>query len=386
VKIAILGRLRCPICVGCLSLHPIVSADSELAKGSVAIRTKPELSVVEEALLLCSHCRVWYPVYSYVPVLLVFPTPLHRMFARRHESQIRALGDYHAPDGHPEPGEGSIQETFTDEWNCVQESSLSFHYSTEELQQLNRRVWLTWLDGDRHQINAMLDVGCGLGLESIALQAVTGANELFAVDLNFAVLQSGKLFRDRSDIHLVIASLFHLPFERASFDMVYSQGVLHHTYSTSKAFSSITNYVRNNGYVFVWVYGLDDHLVRHGIAGIATRIIFLAENVLRPGISRMPRTLRNAFFTVLSLMLHPVVKWRYHKTNWTLSNTNHDLRDRLSPRYARRHSYNEVLEWFEAHQLQVVCLQNPGMYRQLFGKCLWGVGVSGRKVESAQRC
>ena len=89
-------------------------------------------------------------------------------------------------------------------------------------------------------------------------------------------------------------------------------------------------------------------------------------------------------FGVLTLLLHPLVRMRIrHKGKWKLENTNHGLRDLLSHRYAHRHSYNEVMEWFESLGFQIVDIQSPQAYRQLFGKRLWGVGLTGRKVGSA---
>jgi hypothetical protein len=80
-------------------------------------------------------------------------------------------------------------------------------------------------------------------------------------------------------------------------------------------------------------------------------------------------------------MLHPLIKSRVrHKANWKLGNTEHDLRDWLSPRYARRHSYNEVIEWFENLGFAITDIQSPAAYRQLFQKQLWGVGLTGRNV------
>ncbi len=88
------------------------------------------------------------------------------------------------------------------------------------------------------------------------------------------------------------------------------------------------------------------------------------------------------FFSVATLLLHPVVKSRVrHKEKWKLSNTNHDMRDEFNHRYAHRHSYNEVLEWFEDLGWPIIDVQSPGAYRQLFQKRLWGVGMTGRKVE-----
>src|SRR5690606_36214784 len=86
--------------------------------------------------------------------------------------------------------------------------------------------------------------------------------EIFAIDLNFAVLKGGEAYKSRPHLHLIIAALFHLPLKPTSFDLVYSQGVIHHTFSTEQAFRSIASYVRQGGYLTIWIYGIGDHLAR----------------------------------------------------------------------------------------------------------------------------
>jgi hypothetical protein len=112
-----------------------------------------------------------------------------------------------------------------------------------------------------------------------------------------------------------------------------------------------------------------------------SRVHYWIELAVRPVIATMPSMLRGIVFNVLSITLHLWIKSRTgHSETWTLKNTNHDLRDWLSPRYAWRHGYNEVLEWYESEGFQVFSLQSPGEYRKLFRRRLWGVAVSGQKL------
>jgi SAM-dependent methyltransferase/uncharacterized protein YbaR (Trm112 family) len=372
---AILDRLCCPLCKGPLCPHPF--QHDAASDGASAIR---------DGLLSCAACKVCFPVVNYVPVMLVFETSFHRSFAERFASQISSLAPL-SQGFNPEfaharamPGERSVQETFTEEWDQVHGDELSFTYTTDDLVKLNRDVWLRGLLASQAQVRSVLDVGCGLGRESDVLKSVTGCDEVFGVDLNFALLQSGAARTPGA--HLVIASLFNLPFRPESFDLVYSQGVLHHTCSTRMAVESIARFAKPGGHVFVWVYGLDDHLVPTGFDGALKRAVHATEGLVRPLVARAPRPLREGFFSIATLALHAANRARVrHSGAWSPRNTNHNLRDRFSPRFAHRHSYNELLEWFEDLGLDVVDIQSPAAYRRLFNRQLWGVGLTGRRRE-----
>jgi uncharacterized protein YbaR (Trm112 family)/ubiquinone/menaquinone biosynthesis C-methylase UbiE len=383
----ILNRLCCPLCRGELTLHSFAEesvshSQHDLRRGGgIGYENTWNDRIIKEGILLCQACKIWYPIHAYVPVLLIFETNLHKKFFKKYTEEFNRFSEYKAPNHPPERGEKSIQETFTDEWDLVHGHELTFLYSLADLKSINKNVFLKWLEYSQENIKTVLNVGCGLGRESIALQDVMNDAEIFAIDLNFAIFRSSEIFRSKPHIHLIVASLFHLPFKLSFFDLVYSQGVIHHTYSTFEAFKSISSYVRRDGYLFIWIYGLDDHLVKKGILGAISRLMYISEKMLRPLVSRSPKIIRDILFCVLTSAFHPIVRLRVkHKEKWQFRNTNHDLRDWLSPMYAHRHSYNDVFEWFERFGFRIVDVHSPTAYRKLFDKSLWGIGLTGKKL------
>ncbi len=67
------------------------------------------------------------------------------------------------------------------------------------------------------------------------------------IDLSCAVDAANKHFRKNSFFHIVQASAFAPPFPKGSFDLVYSQGVIHHTFSTRTAFEALAGLPRRGG-------------------------------------------------------------------------------------------------------------------------------------------
>ena len=109
-----------------------------------------------------------------------------------------------------------------------------------------------------------------------------------------------------------------------------------------------------------------------------------AESVIRPAVSRAPAGARDLFFRAATRLAHPRLRRRLaHGGEWTPANTEHWLRDWLSPRYAHRQGFNEVIGWFEDLGFEVIGTHSPSAYHRRFGYPLWGIGLAGRRPPEA---
>lgn len=107
---------------------------------------------------------------------------------------------------------------------------------------------------DRWQGRDVLEVGCGLGTDGINF-ARAGARYT-GIDLTEASIE---LVRKRFELEgleadLRVADAESLPFADASFDLVYSHGVLHHTPDTERAIGELHRVLRPGGVAMVMLY------------------------------------------------------------------------------------------------------------------------------------
>ncbi len=102
----------------------------------------------------------------------------------------------------------------------------------------------------------VLEIGCGTGQMTNFL-AMTFGRTVIGADMCMNSLKLASDFRDRFGIanaHFVQVNLFRPPFAPASFDVVFSNGVLHHTSDCHAAFRSIAPLVKPGGVIMIGLY------------------------------------------------------------------------------------------------------------------------------------
>jgi ubiquinone/menaquinone biosynthesis C-methylase UbiE len=127
----------------------------------------------------------------------------------------------------------------------------------------------------------LLDIGCGPGWLTVTY-ASAGAF-VTAVDLTeTAVLITKKVLESKSlKAHVEVANAELLPFDDASFDIVVSSGVLHHTPNTMKAFTEAFRVTRPGGTGLITLYRLG--ALHHPAAFPLVRVAMRITGTRHPG-------------------------------------------------------------------------------------------------------
>lgn len=107
-----------------------------------------------------------------------------------------------------------------------------------------------------------LDVGCGTGNRSMLAAKYFDVGEFVGLDGSRASLEVATKVAEEEGFYRftpVEASLFEIPFPDASFDVVVSWGVLHHTARPWDGFAEMVRVCKPGGYLAIFLYNRWNH-------------------------------------------------------------------------------------------------------------------------------
>ncbi len=136
---------------------------------------------------------------------------------------------------------------------------------------------------------SVIDVGTGTGQIATILALRGEKRTVVGVDLTLEQLQEAERFRKKASMQqpvLVRGDLFALPFKSASFDVVISRGVVHHTQDPEEAIRHIARHVKPGGVVILGYYdgvGRLAHRIRRAVARIVGHPVYALDPVLKRG-------------------------------------------------------------------------------------------------------
>ena len=123
------------------------------------------------------------------------------------------------------------------------------------LDKSRRSIFVKKLDDEIPMGSNILEAGCGTGQLSIALSRY--ARQIYGIDISKGSLIEAKQFINSNDIksvHLFRMNIFKLFFEENTFDVIISNGVLHHTYNPKLAFSKLVRVLKPGGIIVIGLY------------------------------------------------------------------------------------------------------------------------------------
>ena len=226
----------------------------------------------------------------------------------------------------------------------------------------------------------VLDAGCGGGRYSKVAGEAGAA--VIGADHSTAVEKAGELCSHLSNVDFLQGDLKSLPLQPASFDYVFSIGVMHHDADTRAVFDAVSQMVKPGGKLAVWLYRRNrcwqealNHALRRRTSRMSAQRL---EHWCKLGawLGGLP-VIGKTFNKIINFSNHPV--WE---------NRVCDTFDWYAPEYQHHHTVEELCGWFREagwENLVVLPPEKTGrFYRWTYHHNLLigsGVNVQGTKME-----
>jgi len=191
---------------------------------------------------------------------------------------------------------------------------------------MGSRIDASWYAGKR-----VLDAGCGHGRYLHAFASL-GA-EVVGLDIGEGPELAGYVAKE-GPVGVVQGSVLAPPFAPESFDLVFSDGVIHHTPDARAAYLALARLVRPGGALYIWVYPREGW-VRETVFGLGRAVT-----------TRLPGPLVRALSFALAPLTLGVRSYSgTNLTNATWRECAQVVHDWIAPPLQSHHTQDEVEGW-----------------------------------------
>jgi len=239
-----------------------------------------------------------------------------------------------------------------------------------------------------------LDVGCGLAFSESLFNPNPKCNR-FAVDIaHEAVEVAYEQTKEMENVFVAQADLLSMPFGKGFFDIIFSDGVIHHTRNSEKSFATLCSHLKIGGLIGIYVYNVkpfirelvDEHL-RRGTKWMSfISCMAFSEQIAKLG--RSFKAFKEPLVIKEDIPLLDIKRGRYDLQKFIYDyflkcfyNEDFGIEasilcnfDYYFPRYASHHTQQEVQHWFNANGIDEVKFIQPKGWEHS------GYFASGRKV------
>ncbi len=199
----------------------------------------------------------------------------------------------------------------------------------------------------------IIDIGCGTGHGTIAIAKHFPKTEFCGVDisansLHIATCKTKEEYIDNiSFIQGDILNKNSLPNEK--FDIVISTGVLHHVQEINIAFSNMTDLLKNNGSLILWLYGQYGRMKHHLNQAFIKKLsdnnsLDEQQKTAAEFLNQLGNTfaLNSGFYTPKGSGTDGL-KWLCQHKQW--------LADQMIPPYEKGYNITEILNLFKTNNI-----------------------------------
>lgn len=283
-----------------------------------------------------------------------------------------------------------------DDLGLQEQTAMSFAFKWQQRDAYERQAVMALMEKDEpprygvqtvDQLRAIfsgpgrvLDAGCGSGHYSSLYLTDSWEGEWVGCELTPAIDAAKQRLGHVPGTCFVQADILGLPFRPATFDLVFCRGVMHHTPSTVHAFNSLARLVKPEGEFIFFVYRKNgpireftDDYIRSVVSTLSPEECWNylgALTVLGKALAEARGEIRivtpiaylgipAGTYSVHELMYDYFLK-AYWNPQWSLEESTLISYDWYHPRYAFRHTEEEVRAWCAASGFAIEQLDARG--------------------------
>lgn len=349
MKDELLEILRCPVTRTRLTLE-IIKATSKTFDNKIT-------NTIFEGILI-SENDWFYPIIDGIPRLCVESFIDYKDFLAKNMSNYEEKANL-------------LKQKYSSFLNVIIKKNKRTKISFEnEWQQFDHNKDRTWNADDEQMLERfytetnetktslqnllVFDAGCGNG----KLNNLLGAAGVKNIGMDFSKsIETANLKNHSANTHFIQGDVQYPPVAFNYFDLVHCSGVLIHTNNTELSFSCLSETVKENGKLSVWLYHPRKDFIHN---------LF---NVVRIYTSIAPMLFQKVFYYGLIFPLSFCAK----KIKGNKQNSREmmvEILDWFTPEFRHEHSHDEVATWFYKRNFNDV---------QITTKELFGFNIIGKK-------
>jgi ubiquinone/menaquinone biosynthesis C-methylase UbiE len=159
----------------------------------------------------------------------------------------------------------------------------------------SEKHWLLFFSPEEVKGKAVLDSGCGTGIFSIIF-AKNGAGQVTGIDISPGSLGTAESLKQKfglTNARFEQQDMLHLPYDDASFDIVWAWGTVHHTTDPLGAIDGLIRVLKPGGSILLAIYK-------------KTKVTWIHEAIRRT-LVKTPRRSWNALAKIMAFFGTPIV-------------------------------------------------------------------------------
>lgn len=291
---------------------------------------KAENENIIDGIFLNIETSIIYPINKGVPIFIKNRIP--KLFFDNYQTELEKITSIR--NIKDQVLSKSIAFSFSEEWKEAHAENMTTVWGQSSETRLNQHYIDTKTNATYYHNKMVVDIGCGNGI--LTHQLSTLGATVFGVDYSTSVWNAHATYKNPLLCYLQ-CDLHYLPFKNNFFDLLYSNGVLHHTPNTYNAFQNVIGSVKSDGKCYIWLYSRSLKL--------GFNLFLYATDAMRFVVNKLNATTQKLIIEKLLALKIRYNAWRGTEIPSVIE-AKIDLYDILTPTYKFYHTETEVKHWY----------------------------------------